>query len=85
MPVSIKNYQNTRMIGLNKLVRIKQRDDVRADGEPYTLNVLSSTDRFDTPKDWSDLENWINQHDLFEDRKKLMTAACMAWNLSKVK
>jgi len=61
------------------MVRIKLYDDERL------INVLSFTDSFDTPKDWTDFENWINKHDSFEERKKLMTVACMAWNLLKIK
>ena len=36
---------------------------------------------FTTPKDWKQLENWIELHPP-EDRIHLYTAAFMAWNLA---
>jgi hypothetical protein len=36
---------------------------------------------FTTPKDWKQLENWIELHPP-EDRAQLYIAAFMAWNLA---
>jgi hypothetical protein len=42
---------------------------------------IKSLGFFHTPKDWPELEAWIERH-APEDRAHIMTAACMAWNLA---
>ncbi len=37
---------------------------------------------FNTPKDWDELQKWINLHTNMHERMHIMTAAYMAWNLA---
>jgi len=49
---------------------------------PDTKFNLKPAAMFNTPKDWDELEKWINLHSNMHERLHVMTAACMAWNLA---
>ena len=49
---------------------------------PDTKVNLKPAAMFNTPKDWDELEKWINLHSNMHERLHIMTAACMAWNLA---
>ena len=44
-------------------------------------NVLKPNGFFHTPKNWDEIEDWIESHPK-EDRIHLYTAAIMTWNLA---
>lgn len=45
------------------------------------MSKLTKNGMFNTPKNWKEIEDWINLHSP-EDRIYLLTAAMMAWNLA---
>lgn len=45
------------------------------------MQTIKPIGLFHTPKDWPELQDWIERHSP-EERAHLWTAACMAWNLA---
>lgn len=44
---------------------------------------ITNIGMFHTPKDWRELEAWIEKHPAHDGtRAHVLTAACMAWNLA---